>query len=206
MSCIRNPRSGFTVLEMLVSMALMAMIAATLATTVSQGARVWERSKALPDMDSEILLRMELRDWLRHLKSPRLPLGHRQVFDGTAQTFSFLTTAYLHALPLDAEAEITIAIVETGFDTGDVKLTITGLDRARKPAFTEERVLVEGLTNPRLEYYLPTRRNVPGEWRDYWNARRDAPALVAIRSDGDQTLWPDLVVAVKVPGLVQFRD
>jgi len=205
MSTQRDSRSGFTVFEMMISLALMALIAASLASTVSQGARVWERSKTLPEDDTQILLRTELRDWIAAMKSPRLPQGHRQIFEGTDQRFRFLTTAWLHALPPDTEAEITIEIIETGFDTGDIRLTITGLDRSRSPVFTEERILITDLRNPRLEYYLPARRNLPGEWRDYWTERRDAPGLLAIRSDADQTRWPDLIVAIKTPGLVTMR-
>lgn len=205
MTKCRNSRSGFTVLEMMISLAIMAMIAASLAGTVVQGARVWERSNTLPAEDTQILLRMELRDWIANMKPPRLPHGHRQIFDGNDREFAFITTKFLHALPADTEAEIVIEIRDAGFETGDVYLTINGLDYERQPVFTEERLLVAGLTNPRLEYYLPTRRNVPGDWRNYWTERRDAPALLAIRSDGDQTHWPDLVVAVRTPGIVTFR-
>ena len=188
-------QSGLSVLELLVALALLAMIAATLASTVTTSARVWERSKTFTERDSQVLLRTELRKWLETMKPFSRPWGQPQEAAGTATRFRFLTTDLLMAFPALSETRVTIEVRGEG-EIRDLWILLEGIDRGGGIVAREERLLAENLPDARIRYY-DTDPDDPG-WRDDWSVPRKRPALVSIVADVSPLIWPPLTVAPRL--------
>ncbi|MEM1159375.1 MAG: prepilin-type N-terminal cleavage/methylation domain-containing protein [Pseudomonadota bacterium] len=181
----RNTEAGFTVLELLISLAILAMIAATLATTISSGAQLWKRSATMPDREQAIVLRAKLRTWIETAVPPeRLDL--QQDFTGTATRMRFLTST---DLPNERGGEatwITVIVDESEPALSVVLETVTASGQIRE---VEERDLING--QGRLLYFDGGSQN----WVQVWEAADRLPDLVAIEAVPERAEdWPPFVV------------
>ena len=188
-------QSGLSVLELLVALALLGVIAATLTSTVTTSARVWERSKSFTARDGQVLLRAELRKWLETMKPHSRPWGRKQEAIGTATRFRFLTTDIPMAFPALSETRVTIELREDGA-RHDLWILLDALDRAGTVVAHEERLLAEDLDGARIRYYDADPED-PG-WREAWEVARRRPALVSITADMPARIWPPLTVAPRL--------
>lgn len=190
-------RRGFTVLELLVALTIMAMIAAALASTTSLGSRVWQRASAYPEADAHIVLRSRLRHWLETAKPPARVIGRRQEFVGTPDRIAFLTSARVPGGATGSEARITLALAEGGAALARLTLTIDWLDAEGAVLVTDTRVLVEQVEEATIRYF----RQAPdsgGVWQDRWQEPDRLPDLVSIEVKSQGVAWPPLVVAPKL--------
>lgn len=191
----RDGRRGLTVLELLVALALLAIIAATLASTTGTSARIWERSKTFATKDSEVLLRAKLRLWLETMKPFTRPHGRPQEARGDATRFRFLTTELIMHFPALSETRITIEI-RGAEDVRDLWVIIEGLDHGGEVVASERRRVAAGLRDLKLRYY-DAAPDDPG-WREDWQVNRRRPALVSIVADAPLPVWPPLTVSPRL--------
>ena len=95
MNARRSRVRGFTLLEMLVTLVIVAMLAAVLGQGMQQVARVEER---LQESGAESQLTMIRREWLRSLIEATLPeqLNAKPQFHGDAKGFTFASSEALN--------------------------------------------------------------------------------------------------------------
>lgn len=165
-------RAGFTLLELLVSLALLGLIAGALASSTRLGGQVWKRSQELPNLDAQILIFREFRRWLLVAKSGDLAQGHAQRFEGTDEGFSFLTNARHPELQpgedllvqLDNQSRIRLAAFTVGVDSREI----------------DQRRLLLAESPLTFRYYDPEEKS----WVTQWDLDRGWPSIVEMKVEG----------------------
>ena len=185
---MRRGERGFTLLELLVALALLGLIGVTLARTMGVTVEVWKRSSAQEARMEQVIVRNKLREWIERAKPADRRIGLRQQATGDAASFTFLTTKFLPINKVDTETEIGIRVLE-----GEIVVDIRVLDENRSPKHNETRVLIEGIDG-RLRYYERAERD--GRWTDTWPHEDRLPDLISIEVSVDNSLhWPPFVAA-----------
>lgn len=175
-------RAGFSLLELLVALALIGIIGATLASSVRMGGQVWRKAEGLAETDTEVVLRSHLRHWIEAARPPNRR-GARQWIAGDARSLTFLTAHPLRRLAPGEVARITLEI-----NTG-LTVTIAAIDREGEPRWEERRIIRPDARTFRIAYFDGER------WRDAWPSGETLPALVRIGPDDDDPTWPPFTVA-----------
>lgn len=179
-----HSNSGLSLLELLVSMALIAVIAAGLAQSMGQGIRVWEVSKTVQARQEPIILRTALRSWIEQAVPPNRTLPYDNSFSGSNNEFTFLT---LQATPYNSlSAAQRIHVFAT---TSSLNITISYLDDSGKQVSSTSRVLMDSTAT--ISYFLEASDG--GRWVSSWANDAELPRLVRIESTASN--WPDFTVA-----------
>jgi general secretion pathway protein J len=199
-------QAGFTLVELLVAMTLLAFLSITLFGGLRFGARSWE---AVVDSSAErdriASTQTFLRDRLGQLTLPG-PAGLRQSgddgrLDGGPERVEF-TAPWLSALSLGGLYRFTL----WREDAGDGRLMLRWQPADADPDAVEElddlageRILLDGVAEFSLSYYGAVDGDAESEWLDQWENPDAPPRLVRVElafADA-RRVWPDFVVAPK---------
>ena len=193
---------GFTLVELLVTIALIGLITVALFGGLRFGARAWETGVVRGERASEVevahgLLRRQLQQMRFQTASPD---PNASPFAGQGESLSFLAPSpsqfalggvYGFALNLER--------AEQGFD-----LVLTWrLHRPDQPLLSdddeaERRTLIEAVSGLELAYYGARDTNRLADWHDTWEDLPLPPTLISIKvafAEDDERTWPDLIVA-----------
>ena len=180
----RNSRSGLTLLETLIALAIMSMLAAMLSSGLNFGILMLDRSENLSGQVAHAVDRATLRDWIEHTLPAPMPTDNRQLFQGTATTLTFLAdlAGSDPRIPAHAPALIT-------FEPKTGTFTASG---AGGPAERAELVIAAPGTRIQFEYWGRITSGQPPLWHQDWPASAGVPVLIRITfADG---ALPPLVV------------
>jgi len=174
---IEKSSGGFTLLELLIAIAILGLILVALTDGVRFAGQAWKiqerRSARQGDLDA-------VQNALRQL------IASASGFEGDARSLRFVNT-----LP--------VALGRGGLYDIELRTSAGRLQLAWKPHFKgpaaaqtpREIELVKGVTGFELEYYIP-----PGGWQHVLKAGVRPPALVRVDLQlGEGRAWPPLVVA-----------
>lgn len=178
-----KPNSGLSLLELLVALAIMAVIGAGLAQSFGLGIRVWETSRSIQAQQEPLILRTTLRDWIEQTTPPNRLLPHDNTFTGDQNGFAFLTLA---TTPFEAEAaalRVNVQGSESGLD-----MTLTYLNDSGDGIRTETRHLSDGL--PVFSYY--SQAVDVDDWLESWTSESTLPSLIRIEIQTPN--WPEFTV------------
>ena len=186
--------AGFTLVELLVSLALLSMMALLIGAAVVPGRHAFLRIEAKSDdADAVVAAQNLLRDRVAHL----LPVA-RQTRDaqltevvGAPGTFNF----YAPGPQSDGPAELrryTLMVTSAN----DLVL-LSASDLALDPQPSRREVLLRGVRALAVAYYgAPSPASAP-RWLDRWDAAPAPPQLVSIRlafAANDHRVWPELLI------------
>jgi general secretion pathway protein J len=200
----RSHVAGFTLVELLVAMALVGMISVLLFSGMRFGTRVWDRSNAHLDGADEVRIAQQL---LQHALGEAYPFfvttdpTHPQImFDGSASRIVLLAPppASLGAGGL-AQYEFSIASHDGKFQL--VMAVRPELARAGNGSTTAPEVLLAGMKSISFSFFGATQRDGPSGWRDQWSGEMTLPKLIRIDGgflDSDARIWPELVIATRI--------
>ncbi len=190
--------AGYTLAELLVALAIVAMIGAFMSGGLRFGTRVWERSKFETQGLEDVIA---VQDALRGILTQAYPAKARSVtkseqvaFDGARDEIRFLSP-----LPsqLGGGGNVpTRLFVERGRTSSTLKvdwcLSAKGwVDVNRRDCATE--TLIEDVAHAEFVYAdaQATQR------LSVWRSQRELPNLIEIKltfAEGDERLWPDFSV------------
>ncbi len=217
--CIKNvpalPHNaqGFTLLEVLLALVLLAMLMTGAYAAISATQKTGQRGEALIDRTNRIrttqeLLRRQIGQALSMPIKTERTTGEQIIFEGDAQQIEF-------AAPMPGYLGHGGAYIQTiRFERkdGDTKLVfehelLNGYDeekpRRKKP---EAVVLFEHIERGRFEFRGLDDSGKLGEWNDNWEKKNLIPLLVRIAIEPKKEsaqIWPELVLPVRVdPGAV----
>ncbi len=191
---------GFTLLELLVGMAVFAVMAGIVLGGIRLGLKSWdaaaERSAAVDELRVvHALLRRQL--------SSALPLatsragGWNLVFEGEAQSVKFVSE--LPGYVSGGGIHFVTLELETGAEGDDLVLRWRPLHALDEDAPAEKAVLARHVSKLSIDYFGARQRNALPEWRQRWRDLKTMPQLLRIlieQENGEP--WPELVVALEV--------
>lgn len=199
--------SGFTVLEVLISLMLLSLLLMVLPSTLRLATAVWTTGDTIEKDNAAAVLVEKLRTVLQEAKEEfsRSDEGRLQLmFDGTSNRISFL------ALSSSGPARSGLYRFEiASSDEQQVEQGVTFTQssyrsrRGSSHANVEQPSVVRKLANTRLsfEYFGEPEKGKPMVWQQQWHARASLPELVAIHIEtrnGRQSETQTLVVPLKL--------
>jgi general secretion pathway protein J len=196
---LRQSTAGFTLAELLVALALLALIAVYLASAFGTGRRVWEIGKHIESQEEVTAAREFLRRQIEAAWPALEPTSEgamRLKFSGTAEQLRFVTHfdgaatwAGLYDLML-ARSGNDLAV------TGD----LARLEKGSSPA-SFDRILMAGVQDVHFAYFGRVEDEAEPAWHSNWPAERGLPRLIRISigfPQGDSRHWSELVVAPRL--------
>jgi len=194
---------GFTLLEMLIAVSLMALIGIYLSSAISSGRRVWEMHDRIEDASSVVTVRDFLRRQLQQVW-PAFELTetgeHRLVFSGQPYRIEFVSPmsdgtnwSGLYRIGIYKETDTDRAAIRI---VGDL-FRPNGAGSAA--AF--DRNLLDSIESLEFSYFGSPNPLDEAAWYDQWNAEFGLPRLirVRVRLPPDSPLdWPDIIVGLEL--------
>lgn len=181
-------RQGLSLLELLIALALLAVISAALATTTNFGVQLLNRTELLNSRDTEIALRIRLRRWIERAVGPELLVDYPTTLYGNKVGIQFVTFASAPFAPDSAALRVNVTTT-----TGTITLQVDELDDDGATLNSHTRIIATELSGVSFGYYSidPDDQG----WRSTWRDESRLPALIRITADqrNDHT-WPTFIV------------
>jgi len=198
---------GFTLVELLVAVTILALLAGLLFGGFRFGARAWERAEAQIDQAGEIqIVQTFLRRRLGEAAAVRTPGESEQgvlLFDGERTRLSFVTVMPVHLQTggyslLDLE-------YQPGAEGGELLLRWRPFrfgEKVETGGETDQRILLAMVRQVDFAYFgrLDDAESAPA-WHDAWRQSARLPDLVRLRlefADASGRAWPEFVAAPAV--------
>jgi general secretion pathway protein J len=200
----KGDEAGFTVVEVLVALALFTLLSTVVFETVRFGLTSWTIGSSSAQHIDQVITSQGV---IRRLLADAYPStfgrysGNRYVeFSGTRNSVTFLASAP-DVIGGGGRFRYTIAIASRE-ETADLvvnaepELTIEGDHRLKTRA-----VLLPDVRRVEFSYFDADRSYQGDRWRAEWNNRDELPKLIRVSAtfaDGDRRYWPDLVVSPRI--------
>lgn len=196
----RAATRGFTLLEVVVALSLLALAVALALGTLRGATQATQRAEATAQRDERLravqgLLRRQVGGALPMAMAIDPQSGEAQFWHGESKELEFVASmpGYLsrggpHVQTLEIDGD------KLTFQ--NAMLTPDGpLDPEREPT-----VLLDGIAEAQFEYRSFDDRGRPGPWLQEWPQRANLPPLVRlkVRFKDDKRRWPELVMAPKL--------
>ncbi len=204
---------GFTLIEMLVSITLLAMIG----LAIAQGVRFAQRSLQAADRFERAGLELlAAQNFLRHTLESTSPSGSgagpldsTRALRGSGHEIEFRAQGPL-SFADGAESVFAIRLSQQRLDSRKQDLIVTWHPRADDSSGTGElpevsEALITDVAEVRWSYLAATSTStftptLPG-WTDEWQGRSDLPVLIRLEvkfKQGDRRTWPPFVVQLRL--------
>ncbi|WP_415400589.1 prepilin-type N-terminal cleavage/methylation domain-containing protein [Tateyamaria sp. SN3-11] len=184
-------RAGLSLIELLVSLALLALIAAGLAGAFGVGTQVYDRARALNQHQEELAARRQLRSAL----AQALPLYRITPFPnsfvGAPDRLQFVTLKETPYAP-DASA----LKVEVLWASNTLSMLVEAIDDRGTVLASWDHTLARDVRNVTFQY-LDDSGDVP-DWAPVWTGTPELPDLIQIVGEGGAPRWVDFVVAPRL--------
>lgn len=200
--------SGFTLLELLLAITLLAVIVLVLAGGLRFGARAWEAGST---RGNEIARLEVVQSFLRRQlagATPLRPIGPREsrhyAFDGTPERLRFAALAPPQ-FGVGGFYEIELALEDDPDDASGRRLVLTARlyhpEMAEPPSEEEilaHSVLLEGVTAVEFRYFGRRIRREEPAWTGAWQGTTLLPRLVDLRVTfaDRRRYWPEFTAAL----------
>ncbi|MCU7878100.1 MAG: prepilin-type N-terminal cleavage/methylation domain-containing protein [Candidatus Thiodiazotropha sp. (ex Lucinoma borealis)] len=215
--------SGFTLLELMISLVLMSLILMLLFSGLDLGSRSWQKSAEKAErMSGEQLTFDYLRRTLSGMFNQQLGEGEdrESLFSGTHHALRWVgpTTsqagvggASLFRLELVGDGEEKHLLLrrwlyhpevleQAPVEGNDWRDPLGGDWRSDNEQVSglpySEHQLLSGVIDIELDYYGSQQRGIPAEWQTEWKAPKKLPRLIRLRLHYPDHITPSLVVAM----------
>ncbi|CCE06194.1 conserved hypothetical protein [Bradyrhizobium sp. STM 3843] len=199
----RGNEAGFTLVEMIVALALFSMVAVLLFNNVKFGVLAWRSGSARADELQRSVVTQEL---LRHLLGNAYPmtsaenaLQPRVDFEGTKEAVEFLSDA--PGVSGGAGRFRFKLFVDHARERTDLVMVATPELASAQDVSATRTLLVSDIDHADLAYFGAAAPGASGQWNDSWLKQSDIPGLVRLRvafRANDPRTWPELLVSLRV--------
>ena len=168
-------QSGFTYLEMLISLALLGLISVALASSLDFGRQVWKRAEGYSDIEQTAVLRSSLRGWMQETED------HAAII-GSEQSISFTVRPSISPHPDIFQMDVTLGI-EKGQNADILFLSLVGYNIADKVIFQDRRIFQSDLQKITITYYGNASSQKPKTWHNEWSFEEGQIDLIKITAN-----------------------
>lgn len=194
--------SGFTLLEMMVSLMLLSMLSVLLFGGLRLGARAWDHSEARgAGMDELRVVQQLMRREIEQAYPSYVdadPVHPTVDFSGTASEIDFLAPAP-QAAASPGRSRIAIAAQRDGSQVVLAMRAQPELASGHVAGWSEP--LLRNLASVHFSYFGADDARGTPTWRTSWTSATRMPRLVRVDvqfARGDGRVWPDLVIAPRI--------
>lgn len=203
-TCPDRCEAGFTLVELLISMTLLALISVGLYESLRLGLHAWERGSSLAKDTDDI---RTVQSTLRRAIADAYPYWivqnatHANVdFEGRPDRIRLLAPAP-RSLGHAGFARYEISALP---ENGNYSLEISAAhELAAESARPLREKLINHLTSIEFTYFGSGPDDDEAKWHGSWTNRRTLPRLVRVRASfpsGDTRQWPEMVIAPRITG------
>lgn len=199
----RRHEAGFTLVELLVALALLSFVSLALFGSLRFGILAWGRGAAQTERVEHIAFAQNL---LRRLVADAYPLfvsdgpTRRYVaFDGSTKSLAFLSSAPV--VLGSGRSWFTFVLDRRGTRTDLVMTSRMELADREDASTLIRKVLLPDVDRVEFSYFGRSRSDRVAQWRDHWTGEMTLPELVRVRIDfpeGKGRLWPELLIAPRI--------
>lgn len=184
----RIPDHGTSLLEMLVSLAVLSMLATAMVATMNTGINIWQRGPARDTQSALVINRAELRRLLELLPLPLSLQGSPAVLHGTSNSLHFLLPAYVFEPANPGISKVHLEIRSPG------NQSVLWLS-----AKMGETIFIDGpisgtLDQIEISYLRKTLGPVDEAWSNDWQDPHSLPLLVKVEMIGRGRFEPPLTI------------
>ncbi|MGI9503215.1 MAG: prepilin-type N-terminal cleavage/methylation domain-containing protein [Geminicoccaceae bacterium] len=193
--------SGFTLMELLVALTLLAILMTTMLGGLRLGARVWEVSvSSLDDSDHVFVVRrflqQRLEDVVPVIRTDQTG-ADQPAFIGEAAS---LRLASSMPISLGQGLFLLDLSLHPSDDESGGRNLVLGWTSFPAETFHDrsERMILENITGMTMAYYARTEEDPSGRWYPSWRGRDLLPELIRIDLQfppGDRRQWQPLIVS-----------
>lgn len=196
MTTVREADAGFTLVEMLVALALLALAATLMLEGVGSAQRLWSGEAARTRRGETVAAAQSiLRARIEQMRPATRFVGATAFadIDGRQRDLTFV------APPEDAAGAGAARRFRLSLsDRGDLVLgaAAASVDATSGPVYTNQ-VLLHEVGGLDISYYGPDPSGGPAHWQSDWSRRASPPQAVRVALElkgGDTRVWPDLIV------------
>ncbi|MBR1241921.1 prepilin-type N-terminal cleavage/methylation domain-containing protein [Bradyrhizobium sp. AUGA SZCCT0274] len=199
-----SDEAGFTLVELLVGLALFSLLVTLLFGNIRFGLHAWQKGGANAELFERSMISQDL---LRRMIGNLYPMSlgggavqSRIDFDGTKEAISFLGNAPTVASG-GGRYRFKI-VIERRQDQSDLVLTSRPeLADPQDTSMAASTLLLQGIERAEFSYFGEAGSERSLQWNDNWANRGDIPKLVRVRvafRSGNTRVWPELVIAPRV--------
>jgi general secretion pathway protein J len=199
-----NAQAGFTLAEVLVSLAILGLVLVLLFSNVRFGTRAWHAAELHSDRASEL---QTVSDLMRRQLAQAYPFydseQSRIEFEGGPNSIRFKAPLPAH-LALGGLYDIGYSVVA---DAEGRRLVMAralhrpGVDGRTRAVEDLPTTLIDGVEGIEIAYFGSAGGDHEPQWLRQWPNMTNLPSLIRIRvhfPPDDARVWPDLIVKVAV--------
>ena len=195
--------AGFTLVELLVGLALFSLLATLLFVNVRFGIKAWQLGSARAEQFEHDLIAQDL---LRRLIGNAYPM---LVLDGATQRLDFEgdkeAVTFLGDAPVVTNGGGRFrykVLVERRQDRADLVMSAAPeLPNPQGAGLARRTVLLSDIDRAEFSYFGDGEAEQALQWQDSWRQRVNMPRLMRIRvafRSADARTWPDLLIAPRI--------
>jgi len=194
-----SSEAGFTLLELLVAIALLALVSLPVSLAVGMGVSIWQSThEVIDDTEYTALVRSSLRKWLE----AAYPFDVNRVVGEQTFPMAGSATDIVFSAPVHPDTSINGLYrvnLSWSADSQDVTLKLT-VDPGRNVHEEAPQILLTDVTEFEFSYLTSNPDPQLTSWGASWQSQYSLPAALRIRLQfADATRkWNDLVVPVQV--------
>jgi general secretion pathway protein J len=196
--------AGFTLVEMLVALALFSILAIALFDSVSAGLKEFQivsrrADRADHGLVAQNILRRMIRDAYPFFLQDDQSRPHVD-FEGAKEFISFLGDAPL-VIGRSGRYRFNLSLDHHGGQTDLILTSMLELNKRSDKQTSVKTVLIDDIAGANMSYFGVAAVGQSAQWHDRWVQQSELPKLIRIRlsfRSGDTRSWPELVVAPRV--------
>lgn len=204
--CICNDK-GFTLLELIISLALISLIVVFLSGGFKFGRRVWETTESIHDRASL----GPIQNYLRSTLSRARPIFFKSTqsigsvaFIGDQNRLQFVANQSGNLMVGGVHIVEFLIKEKRKFVNLEVRQHVYRrdvFDKSRPSDADDTRILIENAKKVRFRYYGAVTPGGPKDWHTTWRDNSTLPNLVGINlefTEDDPRKWPELIVELRL--------
>ena len=173
---MRRPNAGLTQLELLVSLALMSLMATLTIAGMGFVQRASDSSSIFSASTDGFLVQEQLRDWAARIPAQTEQLSRQTLLSGDQTSLKFET---ILNDGLFWPGELVQVEISQSPELGDLVVFARGLSDAHRDPIETRRIVARSPTELTIRYYGGT-ESTQEKWQDGWSFAGNLPRLIKI--------------------------